>query len=94
MRRALEEYRIMGIKTTIPFHQRILDSHRFMGGQFDTTFIDERLSLEEPPIEISAVQVAAILATMAAHSQARQSVEQIADSGRWRWTRPVGGWPQ
>ncbi|MBN1318068.1 MAG: acetyl-CoA carboxylase biotin carboxylase subunit [Anaerolineales bacterium] len=94
MRRALEEYRIMGIKTTIPFHQRILDSHRFMGGQFDTTFIDERLSLEEPPTEISAVQVAAILATLAAHRQVRQSVEQITNSGRWRWTRAVGGWPQ
>src|SRR5574341_739339 len=34
MRRALEEYRIMGVKTNIPFHQRLLDSPRFMGGQF------------------------------------------------------------
>ena len=50
MRRALEEYRIMGIKTTIPFHQRILDSHRFMGGQFDISFVDERLSLDSPPV--------------------------------------------
>lgn len=94
MRRALEEYRIMGIKTTIPFHQRILDSHRFMGGQFDTTFIDERLSLEEPPAGLTAVQVAAILATMVAHRQARRSAEQVTGSGRWRWTRAVGGWPQ
>ena len=27
MRRALEEYRIMGVKTNIPFHQHMMDSH-------------------------------------------------------------------
>jgi acetyl-CoA carboxylase biotin carboxylase subunit len=36
MRRALEEYRLLGVKTNIPFHQRIMDSHRFMAGLFDT----------------------------------------------------------
>ncbi|MGB9586313.1 MAG: acetyl-CoA carboxylase biotin carboxylase subunit, partial [Anaerolineales bacterium] len=46
MRRALEEYRILGVRTNIPFHQRLMDSHRFMAGQFDTRFIEERFSLE------------------------------------------------
>ena len=31
MRRALEEYRIVGVRTNIPFHQMMMDSHRFMG---------------------------------------------------------------
>jgi acetyl/propionyl-CoA carboxylase alpha subunit len=31
MRRALEEYRIIGVKTNIPFHQTMMDSLRFMG---------------------------------------------------------------
>jgi acetyl-CoA carboxylase biotin carboxylase subunit len=94
MRRALEEYRIMGVKTTIPFHQRILDSHRFMGGQFDIAFVDERLSLESPDLDPAAARVAAILATLVAHRQIRQTVEHRSGSSRWRWSRPGGGWPQ
>ena len=35
MRRALEEYRIVGVRTNIPFHQTMMDSTRFMGGQYD-----------------------------------------------------------
>ncbi|HLE04275.1 MAG TPA: acetyl-CoA carboxylase biotin carboxylase subunit, partial [Anaerolineales bacterium] len=31
MRRALEEFRILGVRTNIPFHQQLLDSHRFIG---------------------------------------------------------------
>jgi len=49
MRRALEEYRILGVKTNIPFHQRIMDSPRFIGGQVDTRFIEERFSMETGP---------------------------------------------
>jgi acetyl-CoA carboxylase biotin carboxylase subunit len=94
MRRALEEYRIMGIKTTIPFHQRILDSHRFMGGQFDIAFVDERLSLESPDLDPADARAAAILATLVAHRQIRRTVEDRSGSSRWRWSRPGGGWPQ
>jgi acetyl-CoA carboxylase biotin carboxylase subunit len=40
MTRALEEFYIEGIKTTIPFHLRILTDERFLRGEFDTSFID------------------------------------------------------
>jgi acetyl-CoA carboxylase biotin carboxylase subunit len=96
MRRALEEYRIMGVKTTIPFHQRILDSHRFMGGQFDTTFVDEQFSLPGPDVDPHDARVAAILAALVVHQrQARRAVqERPGSTSRWHWSRPVGGWPQ
>ena len=42
MRRALNEYRIGGIKTSIPFHQEIMDSTEFMWGTFDTGFLSRR----------------------------------------------------
>src|SRR5512138_306373 len=48
MRRALEEYRIVGVRTNIPFHQTLMDSHRFMGGQYDTRFVEERFSMDDP----------------------------------------------
>ena len=43
MKRALEEYEIEGVKTTIPFHLRILDNAFFQRGDFYTNFIQRRL---------------------------------------------------
>jgi acetyl-CoA carboxylase biotin carboxylase subunit len=39
-KRALGEFVIGGIKTTIPFHQRVLDTEAFISGDVDTSFIE------------------------------------------------------
>ncbi len=39
-RRALEEFVVEGIKTTIPFHLQVLKDDRFISGNFDTGFLD------------------------------------------------------
>jgi len=41
MRRALEEFIIEGISTTIPFHKTVLSHPRFIAGDYDTHFIDQ-----------------------------------------------------
>ena len=40
-KRALEEFIIEGIKTTIPFHLQVLDDPRFVSGKFDTGFLEK-----------------------------------------------------
>lgn len=40
MDRALNEYIIGGLKTTIPFHRRIINHPRFLSGDYDTRFIE------------------------------------------------------
>lgn len=40
-RRALGEFVIEGIKTTIPFHLKVLEDPRFISGNFDTGFLDK-----------------------------------------------------
>jgi acetyl-CoA carboxylase biotin carboxylase subunit len=40
-RRALEEFAIGGIKTTIPFHLRMLDDARFQAGDYHTDYLAE-----------------------------------------------------
>jgi len=40
-KRALEEFVIEGIKTTIPFHLKVLEDARFLSGNFDTGFLDK-----------------------------------------------------
>jgi acetyl-CoA carboxylase biotin carboxylase subunit len=41
MQRALDEYVIEGVKTTIPFHQRLMRHERFRSGDFTTKFLEE-----------------------------------------------------
>lgn len=38
--RALEEFRISGVKTTIPFHEYVMSDGNFMKGKFDTGYVD------------------------------------------------------
>jgi acetyl-CoA carboxylase biotin carboxylase subunit len=40
MRRALAEFVVEGIKTTVPIHQKIFSTSAFVDGQVDTTFIE------------------------------------------------------
>ena len=40
MKRALEEFVIEGIQTTIPFHRRLMDDPQFRAGQFTTAFLE------------------------------------------------------
>ncbi|AET68558.1 acetyl-CoA carboxylase, biotin carboxylase subunit [Desulfosporosinus orientis DSM 765] len=47
MQRALAEFSISGVKTTIPFHQRILADKDFQRGKFTTDFIQKKLDSEK-----------------------------------------------
>ncbi len=90
MRRALEEYRIVGVKTNIPFHQRILEQARFIAGNFDTRFVEERFSLEQADEgRETHPEIAAIVATLVANQQAERSAHIIArgkrDTSNWKW---------
>jgi acetyl-CoA carboxylase biotin carboxylase subunit len=94
MRRALEEYRLVGVRTNIPFHQNIMDSHRFMAGQFDTQFVEKRFSMERADQHReSHPQVAAIMATLVAHARTQRSAHVIRrskrDTSNWKW---LGRW--
>jgi len=88
MRRALEEYKIIGVRTNIPFHQTLMDSHRFMGGQYDTRFVEERFSMdagEKPDRD----DIAAIIATLVAHQETQRAAHVIQrgerDTTNWKW---------
>lgn len=47
-RRALDEFVIEGIKTSIPLHRRILDHPDFQKGPVSTRFLDRLLALQSP----------------------------------------------
>ncbi len=92
MRRALDEYKIMGLKTNLPFHQKLIDSTRFLAGRYDTSFVEGFMSMSaEPDRRLS--EVAAILATLVEHQQRQQALQIVArpkrDASNWKW---MGRW--
>lgn len=62
MRRALSEYKIRGIKTSIPFHQKVVQNPYFIKGEYNTTFIDKSFNLTK--IEKTNYEIAAITAVI------------------------------
>lgn len=44
MKRALDEFYIEGIKTTIPFHKEVMKNKEFLSGQYTTDFVNKYMS--------------------------------------------------
>ena len=98
MKRALQEYRVEGIETTIPFFSLLMDNEDFHAARFDTGFIDRYLkstdlgnSVDEEQKE-AAVVAAAILAFEESQSvrlpeetdSAWRRLGRAEAAGRWR----------
>ena len=46
MKRALDEFVIEGIKTTIPFHRKLMDNKSYTEGKYTTKFMED-FSMED-----------------------------------------------
>jgi acetyl-CoA carboxylase biotin carboxylase subunit len=91
MHRALAEYRVVGIRTTLPFLERLMAHPDFVAGEFDTAFVDRVLAAGPGagPAEWDvAVAAAAIRAFEERQAAGRGPV--IRDGGRSAWKGP--GW--
>jgi acetyl-CoA carboxylase biotin carboxylase subunit len=58
MERALAEYYIRGIKTSIPFHVLVMGHPKFVEGDYDTTFIDKvlgKIEYKKNNYEVAAI---------------------------------------
>ncbi len=89
MSRALGEYRIMGLKTNLPFHQKLMDSHHFISGKVDIGFIENNPLLMRESEDRSNDEIAAILATLVTHQQQQHAAQVISpnerDTSNWKW---------
>jgi acetyl-CoA carboxylase, biotin carboxylase subunit len=80
MRRALSEYRIVGVKTTIPLHQQIMGATQFISGNYDTRYLTEVFAMKHAEGR-DFDQVAAIAATLLAHQRRGEVLNQLAPAG-------------
>jgi acetyl-CoA carboxylase biotin carboxylase subunit len=88
MRRALSEYRVLGIQTTLPFFQRALRHPSFERGDFDTSFVTTLLEEEEgadsrPGTVAVAVAAAAIRELRERQAARLRPTEDAAARSPW-----------
>jgi len=78
MTRALSEYSVKGIKTTIPFHARVMKNEKFIKGEIDTNFIDTQFQPQDAarikPNEDIALVAAAIKAYLRDREKTQRSL--------------------
>jgi acetyl-CoA carboxylase biotin carboxylase subunit len=82
LRRALSEYRVVGVATTLPFHQRAVLQPAFVSGEYDTAFVEE---LSDPPCpgDVDLAVVAAAIRAFRDRRSARPRGTPPVESSRW-----------
>ncbi|HEX5140610.1 MAG TPA: acetyl-CoA carboxylase biotin carboxylase subunit [Dehalococcoidia bacterium] len=82
LRRALDEYQVLGVKTTLPFHRALADEPAFVAGEIFTRYLDRRGEPELSPATggDEALLIAALL------SHARRG------GGQSNGAAPRSGW--
>ncbi len=102
---ALDEYRVEGISTSIPFFHALLEHPRFIAADYDTHFIEEvfREGLSEsrdPNLEEVALSLAALsrFREMSAGRPVADSSSGSGDRGAWKRTGRIAAqasrWPR
>jgi acetyl-CoA carboxylase biotin carboxylase subunit len=88
LRRALEEYEVFGIQTTIPFFRKILDYPDFLAGRIDTGFIDRALAqgiMDDGNPSAEEVSVALLAAGLDAAKQSPNGASTAPSDAASQW---------
>jgi acetyl-CoA carboxylase biotin carboxylase subunit len=90
MRRALGEFVVSGIRTTLPFFSWLLDQREFRDGAFHTGYLDDVLAsrngspfVQPPPTVEDVAVIAAALRAVLSPSVAN-GADASASAGRWK----------
>ena len=92
MIRAIDDYKIIGVETTLPFCKFVLKHHAFISGNFDTHFINhhfspEMLSIENEDESIIAALFAAKLMSNKKTKLQNTAGENSVTQSKWKSNR-------
>lgn len=88
MKRAIDEYTIVGVKTTLPFCRMVLDHPAFRDGSFTTKFVENHFQPEMLETEITKelADVAAIF-TFELEREKQRRISLPASGGHSEWKK-------
>ena len=87
--RALDEYRVVGVQTTLPFFRWLMREPAFLSAEFDTTYLDRVLASRNGEPFVAAAERdeldAAIAVALGAWEKSRRAtVADVPAGGQWR----------
>ena len=88
MRRALMEYEVGGIKTTLPFFREVMDDVEFIAGNLDTGFIsgfNERKAARDPDVVTRDIAIIAAALAQSSRKTGVQSTNSIKSERLSDW---------
>ena len=80
MRRALREFKIVGVHTNIPFHFQVLEDPHFLAGRLDTAFVEKHFRPKSAS-GMAEERVALLGATLLEHARRGQAPQAQAAGG-------------
>jgi len=91
MTRALNELRIDGLTTSVPFHRRVMRNRAFVAGELHTGFLDEHPDLLEADADDWLEEIAVVAASVAhfrrVEARSARGGDTAADrpASMWKW---------
>ena len=89
MIRAIDEYQINGVQTTLPFCRFVMEHDAFRSGQFDTGFVGQYFTpdvLTKTEVDPEETELAAVLATyLLATQKPKASAVPVSAPSQSRW---------
>ncbi len=93
MARALAEYKVVGVQTTIPILQHIMRHEDFVAGRLSTHFLERMMGVDRPEAAGRRRTIALIAAALAAYDRAGKQAPAPMPAGSSAWRRAIGpGW--
>jgi acetyl-CoA carboxylase, biotin carboxylase subunit len=97
MTRALDEFSVAGVQTTIPFHRAVMRHPDFIAGRLSTAFVERALAggngLATPSRD--RARAAAVAVALRVREQAPEPPPSVAGPSRWAMaSRPGSGAPR
>jgi len=87
MIRAIDEYEIVGIKTTLPFCKFVMQHEAFVSGKFNTKFVDEHFKPDflKEALTAEEQEMAALVAVMEMNGNPKKATSTKATlSSKWK----------
>jgi acetyl-CoA carboxylase biotin carboxylase subunit len=84
MRRAVSEYRVLGITTNLPLFDRLMRDEQFAVGGLHTGFLDEFMARAKPAPDGQSALVAGIIAAAHAQTKTQPPSSDVAARSLWQ----------
>jgi len=89
MTRALAEYKVVGVQTTIPILEHIMRHEDFIAGRLSTHFLDHMMDVDRPEAAGRRRNVALIAAALAAYDRAGRSAPSPTTTSQSAWRQAI-----